>query len=289
MKLFVEHVQLQSGSSFACLDFNLPAFDHHYHHHPEIEITCILESSGQRLIGDSLAPFVPGDLVLIGSNLPHLYRNWQSGRARSRVIQFKRECFGPEFFGLTEFGRINRLLDDAARGINFSPSIRLAARRKMATLSKTTPGPMRIVRLLELLQILSKDPNSQKIASGAYTKPVNVKKIERLQRVLNYLENHWRQTVTLEEVARVAAFHPQSMSRFFHQHLGMTFQDYLIQLRISRAAQMLLETERTVAAVAFDCGFNNLANFNRHFLNIRGRTPSRYRQECQKIDGGFGN
>ncbi len=278
MKLSRENIQPHAGCSFARIDFDLPQFDMHYHYHPEIEITWIVESEGQRLVGDSLEPFKPGDLVLIGSNVPHQYRNWQRGRARSRVIQFKREMFGASLVELPEFARINRMLERASRGLAFSEPVQKSALMQISRVFKAEVGPSTLVSLIELLRILSEDEDTRELASVVYSEPVKQKKIDRLQRVLNYLEKHWQEAVTLEDAAKVAALHPQSMSRFFRQHLGMTFQEYLIQLRVGRAARLLLETERTVVDVAFHCGFNNLANFNRHFQSAYQMPPSSYRK-----------
>jgi AraC-like DNA-binding protein len=97
--------------------------------------------------------------------------------------------------------------------------------------------------------------------------------------VLSYLEEHWNDTVKLDDVARVAALHPQSLSRFFGQHLGMSFQEYLVQFRISRAARFLIETDRTVSDIAFSCGFNNLSNFNAQFKRIKGQSPRGFRKQ----------
>lgn len=127
---------------------------------------------------------------MIGSHLPHQYRNWQSGRACWRVIQFDHLRFGRDFFGLPEFSRIRQLLIDSARGIYFSDATRLAAQRQMAALFASESSPVQVLALLGLLNLLSEDPEPRKIASSAYTKPVNLKQINRLQRVLNYLEIH---------------------------------------------------------------------------------------------------
>ncbi|MBK1875267.1 helix-turn-helix domain-containing protein [Pelagicoccus mobilis] len=278
MKLSRENIQPHSGNSFARIEFDLPQFDTHYHYHPEVEITWIAESEGQRLVGDALEAFEPGDLILIGGNVPHQYCNWKSGRARSRVIQFRQEILAPGVLDLAEFGRVRHLLDLAARGVGFSDEVRKAALQQMQRVFKAEEGPSTIIALLELLRILSQEESPRQIASVVYAEPVKLKKIDRLQRVLNYLEQNWQETVTLKEAAQAAALHPQSMSRFFQQHLGMSFQDYLIQLRIGRAARLLLETERTVVDIAFHCGFNNLANFNRHFQNAYKKTPSAYRK-----------
>ncbi|MGJ8638118.1 MAG: helix-turn-helix domain-containing protein [Opitutaceae bacterium] len=279
MKLTRENIQPDSGSSFACIDFDLPAFDAHYHYHPEIELTWILQSEGQRLIGDNLSTFAPGDFVLIGSNVPHQYRNWEPRRAHSLVIQFRQDMFGSGFLELPEFRTVRALLDNSARGLRFSESTRTAAQKQVKRLHSMEPGSHRILQLIELLHLLSEDHEAQPIASLAYAEPVKHKKMDRLERVLNYLEAHWQESIPLAEISKVAALHPQSMSRFFRQHLGMSFQDYLIQLRVSRAARQLLESDRTIVDIAFDCGFNNLANFNRHFQTLYNQTPSQYRQK----------
>lgn len=138
-------------------------------------------------------------------------------------------------------------------------------------------GPAPIIELLGLLTLLSRDEAARPIASAVYSQPVKAKKIDRLERVLNFLETRWREKVSLAEAAEAAALHPQSMSRFFRQHLGMTFQDYLAQLRVRRAAQLLLGSDRTVVDIAFHCGFNNLANCNRRFQRVFRQTPSSYR------------
>lgn len=277
MRLIREHVRLDSGTSFACLTLDLPEFDNAYHHHPEIEITSIEESQGQRLIGDAIHPFAPGDLVLIGANLPHHFRNWCPGRARAKVIQFRPDAWGRHFFQLPEFRRIAALFDKASRGLTFSETAAATARAQIQRLFAAEAGAERLAVLLELLHALSLDPDPAPIAGVAYARPVNRKQIERLQRALNYIEQHWTEPLRLTDAAAAASLHPQSMSRFFQQHLGVNFQDYLIRLRLTRAARLLLESDRTVADIAFCCGFNNLSNFNRHFHATYSRTPSEYR------------
>jgi AraC-like DNA-binding protein len=247
MKLSRENVQPQAGSSFARLEFVLPEFDTHYHYHPEIEITWIVESEGQRLVGDCL----------------------------------ERELFGNELWRLPEFDRIDRMLERSTRGLFFSSATSRLARGSMLKVFRAQEGPSSVIELLELLNILSSDERSVPIASAVYSQPVKTKKIDRLQRVLNFLESRWREPVTLTEAAEVAALHPQSMSRFFRKHLGVTFQAYVVQLRVRRAAQALLESDRKVVDIAFDCGFNNLANFNRSFHSAYGQTPSAYRKRAR--------
>jgi len=277
MRLIREHVRLHSGHSFACLSLDMPEFDNAYHHHPEIELTWIEESHGQRLIGDAMQPFAPGDLVLIGANLPHHFRNWRPGRARAKVIQFRADAWGSHYFQLPEFHRISAMFEKASRGLTFGKETRAQVQRGITRLFEAAEGVPRLAALLEVLHGLSLDPQPVPIAGVAYSCPVNRQQMERLQRALNYIEQHWTEPLRVSDAARAASLHPQSMSRFFHQHLGVNFQAYLIRLRLTRAARLLLETDRTVADIAFSCGFNNLSNFNRHFHVAYERTPSEYR------------
>ena len=267
------------GRSFVCLEIDQSEFDSHYHHHREFEMTWIQESEGQRLIGDAVEGCEAGDFVLIGRWVPHQYRNWKQGRARARVIQFRSEMFGADFLGLPEMVEVMAFLEGASRGWRFSDSVRLQAADLMASLFEAERATDRLLSLIELLLALSRDTNREPIASVAYEPTFNRSKVERLQRVLSYLDKHWEETITLGEVAEVAALHPQSLSRFFGQHLGMSFQEYLLQLRISHAARLLIETDRTVSDIAFSCGFNNLSNFNAQFKRIKGRPPRSFRKQ----------
>ncbi len=267
------------GRSFACLEIDQAEFDSHYHHHPEFEITWIRESEGQRLIGDSVEGFEAGDLVLIGRWVPHQYRNWKSGQAKARVIQFRSEMFGSEFLGLPEMADVLAFLEGASRGWQFSDIVRMKGAGLIESIFEAETGADRVLALIELLLCFSGDEHRQPIASVAYPGTVNRSKVERLQRVLSFLDEHWEEPIKLSEVARVAALHPQSLSRFFGQHLGMSFQEYLLQLRVSHAARWLIETDRTVSDIAFSCGFNNLSNFNAQFKRIKGRPPRSFRKQ----------
>ncbi|MEO0794460.1 MAG: AraC family transcriptional regulator [Verrucomicrobiota bacterium] len=279
MKPYLGTVPPSPGSSFTCESYDVPEFRHDYHYHPEIELTWIIESDGQRLVGDSIRPFKAGDLVLIGENLPHHFRNTCRSRARSICIQFKLEMFGSEFLQLREFSEISSLLEEANRGLSFKSKTAKAVQRLMAESLNASPGPSRITRLIDALHLLSIDRDREFLASVTYAEKINPTRIDRLQRVLNYLESHWDETVSLEDASRVAALHPQSLSRFFQKHLRMTYQEYLKRLRLGHAARALLDTNRTVTDIAFHSGFNNISNFNRHFRRVYQRTPLEYRRQ----------
>lgn len=276
MKMILEKVTVDEQASFRCLEWDKPDFECPHHFHPEIEITHILASSGERLAGDRFDTFSPGDLAMFGPNLPHRYRNWKSGRAHSRVVQFRLDALG-DTFALPECRRIRRLIQDSAGGLQFSESVSKQGHRLIARLFKAPPGPQRIALLLELLDVFSRDDERQRMASHDFMVPEKPKQGKRLERVLNHIDAHWQEKLSLDEVAQIACLHPQSLSRYFRKHLGKTFQEYLIELRLSRASCELLQTNRTISDIAFDCGFNNLANFNRSFLARYKCSPREYR------------
>ncbi|KAA1261109.1 HTH-type transcriptional activator RhaS [Rubripirellula obstinata] len=279
MKMVYEKVVADEQASFRCLEWKDTDFDFPHHCHPEIEITQILASSGEVLIGDCFETYAAGDLTMFGPGLPHRYKNWKSGNAHSRVVQFHRDALGEGFFDLPECRSIGQLIQDSARGLRFSEAARKAGCRVMTRLFKAPTGLLRLSLLLELMDILGRDQQRRQMASHDFMAPKNIEQDERLQQVLTYIDAHWQETISLADASQVAGLHPQSLSRYFRQRLGKTFQQYVIELRLSRAARELLESERAVSEIAFNCGFNNLANFNRLFLARYKVAPRSYRSK----------
>jgi AraC-like DNA-binding protein len=277
MKMVYEKVCPDEQASFRCLSWKGIEFDSPHHFHPEIEITQILSSSGELLVGDRLDTFAPGDLTMFGSDIPHRYKNWKSGNSQSRVVQFRIDAMGNHFFDLPECRAIRQLIQDSSRGLRFSEATRKVGCQVMTRLFRSPVGPMRFSLLVELLDMLSRDDGREPLASVDFQTQKDAKIDPRLETILAFIDDHWRETISLADVADVAGLHPQSISRFFRGHLGKTFQDYVIELRISRAARELLESQRAISDVAFACGFNNLANFNRLFRARYNIAPRDYR------------
>lgn len=278
MKLTRENIVTPEKDSFRCLSIDQPEFDNHYHYHPEFEITWIVESSGQRIIGDDISQFTKGDLVMIGPHTPHQYKNWEAGKSRARVIQFDRDTVLDAIINFKEFSAIVKLLNEGDRGYFFSAKTIKHCRKKIEEIFALEAGPFKVLRFLELLTIISEDDTKSPIVSFGYQRPQNHEKLTSLKRILDYLDEHWDKDVTSPAVAAVANMHPQSLSRFFKQHLGISFQDYLINLRIVKSVHLLLNTERTITDIAFSCGFNNLSNYYRQFKRFKNSSPGDYRR-----------
>jgi AraC-like DNA-binding protein len=276
-----ENITIRDGGSFACLEFRGEVFDCPYHFHPEIEITWIVAGKGQRLVGDNMGDFSPGDLVMHGEGLPHMYRNWAPDFAHSRYIQFRREAFGAEFFRSPEFRAIDHLFQRASRGLVFGKRSAQKASAAMEVVFAHPAGPKRVAAFLELLAILAADPEGKSLAGIDYSSQNDPATSETARRILIYIEENWNETVCLKEAARAAGLHPRSLSRFFRRRMGKTFREYLVELRLGRVARELIESDRGISEIAFACGFNNLSNFNRLFLQKYDLSPGVYRRRSR--------
>jgi AraC-like DNA-binding protein len=281
-------------SSFACRRFDSPSFTTPWHFHPEYELTLIVESRGQRFVGDSIASFAAGDLVLLGPNVPHCWLNLPpSGRprrgapverARSVVVQFPGDLFGG-WLDYPEMSRIGSLLRRRApRGVCFSGpgAARIAARlRALPDLR----GLDRLLELLGLLDGLARLPPraASALASDGFSPALNLEQAGRLERVCRFVHQNFQRPLRQTEAAALAHLSPEAFSRFFRQKTGRTFVDYLADVRVGEACRLLIEQDSLgVTEICYACGFGNVSNFNRHFRRRHGAAPREYRRQYLK-------
>lgn len=278
-----EKVVPGTGRSFVFREFDLPRFESSWHFHPEIELTLILEGTGRRFVGDHIEDYGPGDMVLVGPELPHYWhsecdRKGGPERARSLVFQFLPGFPGPEFMALPEMEGVNRLLNAAGRGLQFSNRTRDRVEDIMRGMEDRTAAGQ-LLALLEVLNILSGSTDVRVLSSGGFSPRVDTTAVARITRSQEYILEHLTESVRLEEVAEHVSMSPSAFSRYFKKMMGHTFSHFVNELRIGQACRALLETERPIGEIAFECGYNNLSNFNRRFAELRGVTPRRFREE----------
>jgi AraC-like DNA-binding protein len=268
--------------SFNVREFRLPAFSSPWHFHPEIELTFIERGTGRRHVGDSIAPFGPGDLVLIGANLPHVWRNDAPARVRadyahSVVVHFTEESFGTGFLRCAELKAVRKLLARARRGIEFAPRTSDAAIPVLMEMKNLTGLP-RLIRLLEVFQLLASAGNSKLLSSAGFAPQLDPFAGERVNSAHQYVFRNFAGRIDHEEMARNAGMSSSAFSRYFRRMTGRTVSEFVNEVRIGHARRMLIETDRTIAEVAFACGFESLSNFNRRFRGITGTSPREFRQ-----------
>ena len=281
MRIVFEKVRDSEGSSFAFHRAGGDAFQCPYHVHPEVEILHIITGQGHLVVGDHVGRLASGDLMLLGSGLPHILRLDDASPTRGpgpelRYIQFRPEDFGPRFWQLRELQPVVRVLAQSCRGLRFDPG---TSARALGLLDRmgSADGTARLLLMIEVLGTLAGASQGLPMASLGYAAKVTHRDSERLDRAMQYISDHFTDTLALDTVAAKAGLSMQAFSRFFHKLVGMSYIEYVLSLRISLACRFLLESEKSVAEIAFRTGFNNLSNFNRQFLKIKGTTPRSYR------------
>jgi AraC-like DNA-binding protein len=289
-KVIYEKVVPPADSSFAVVDKRAQAFDGTYHFHPEIEITLIERGVGRRVVGDNIASFAPGDLVLLGSNLPHQYvtepqsrqeRPPESPLAAAKVIQFLPDIFTEALLRLPELARIAAMLKRSARGLSFGGETAERARETIARLF-AAGGSKRLLLLLELLETLSTDPRATPIASAGHATNITPREGDLTDRALQYLGRRYAEPITLAHLCDHLHVAPATCTRLLRKSVGRSFKALLHEIRISHACRMLLETSRPISDAAYGSGFQNLSNFNRRFKHLKGCTPRQYRNLVQQ-------
>jgi len=283
MKATYEHISLPGPfGSISHVEVDVPYFPFHWHYHPEFELTYIVRGNGTRWIGNHVEEYTSGDLILVGSNLPH---GWYSDERRAPadgeraiVLQFPPQLVNDPLLGLPECGSLRRLLQQSALGVKFTdvPAQIDAAMHGVAS----RRGIDQLFKLLSLLDRLSESP-CVTLSTGGY-RPLNDQKGEgRLGIVYDHLHQHYHRPLRLPDVARLAGMTPTSFSRYFKQVTGQSFIDYLTTFRVRMASERLIHTRQTVGEIAYACGFNNLSNFNRAFLSRKQMPPGEYRRRYQ--------
>lgn len=293
MRIVFEKVPDSEGSSFGCFHAGGRVFDCPYHIHPEIEVLHILSGRGLLVVGDHIGRFAPGDLLLLGSGLPHMLcsdpiTSDSSEATHIRYAQFKQENFGAAFWQMPEQRGVTHLLAQSARGLRFDETSTPHLLPAMDHLWETF-GARRLWTLMDLLADMASLRATTPLASVGYAPVVTHRDSERLNSAIQYMNSHLTSPLQLTDVASAAGLSPQAFSRFFHKFMGIPFVEYVSSLRISLACRYLLETDRTIASICYLCGFNNLSNFNRQFLRYKNMTPKEFKSSgaIDHADNGF--
>ncbi len=286
MRPAFEQTPQRPWESFHCEVVRGLSYNATWHFHPEIQITLVLQSIGYRLVGDKISPLKAGDIVLVGSNLPHVWHQEepQPGKkteVHAIIIRFLKTFLGTGFLQLPEMEKVVRLLDNAGRGLLITGS----TRARIAALMQELPerrGLDRIAGLLSILDILADSEELKPIASAGFVPEVSRDDQHRLERIITYIHDHLSEPIERGTVASLAHLNETAFSRFFKLRTGKTLPQYINEVRIGRACRLLADERTKVVDIALHCGFPNLANFNRRFLQITGLKPREYRIRLQR-------
>lgn len=275
----VEPLSPDDNHSYIYRKFRQKSFPFNWHIHPELELTWISSGHGHRYVGDHVEPFSEGDLVLLGSDLPH---TWHSGSTKnmvgSVVIQFRPCLTGIAFESLPEMRRVTRLLAKADRGLKFSGPTALSVGKTMEQMDKANPLE-RLMMFLLCLDRLAGCRKIQTLASPTFAGVIKPQDRRRMDKLHAYIHQHYDQMIGLADAAKVVSMNPTSFARYFRQMTGQSFVNYMHQLRIGHICRQLIESDLSITDICYNNGFGTLSNFNRVFARLKGCTPRTYRRK----------
>jgi len=261
-------------------------FDFPLHKHLEFELNYVENAQGaRRTVGDSVEVIGNFDLVLItGHELEHVWENHNcnSDQIREITIQFSQDLFTDSLLNKNQFKSIKLMLERANKGLSFSINTIIAIRPFLNSLSNEKQSFYAVINFLSLLYELSQNDEAHTLASSSFALTESTMESRRVKKVHEYLMQHYKEEIRLSQIASLVGMSEASFSRFFRLRTGKCFTDYLIDIRIGSAIRLLVDSAKSISEICFECGFNNISNFNRIFKKWKGCTPKEYRDNYHK-------
>jgi AraC-like DNA-binding protein len=289
MKPHLLKVSLNPESSFNILQRKGIDFYNQWHFHPEIELIYIHKGRGTRFIGTDVHRFEPDELFLFGSNLAHMWRcdpeyflEGSKLKAEVTIIYFHHDFLGDRFFNIPELKNIDSLLEKAKQGIKITGNTKIHVKELMGKLSEAK-GLERITTLLTILEKMANSKEKQYISPVYHQVKIEESEANRLNKVFQHVSDNFQRKITLSEIASIANLSAKAFCRYFKSKTRKTFYDFLLEVRVAHACNLLLEKDMSINEVCYDCGFNNLSNFNRYFKKIMDKTPTNYKREFMSV------
>ncbi|MGM8361713.1 AraC family transcriptional regulator [Flavobacterium sp. ARAG 55.4] len=272
------------GSSFTLTKYNINYNSHFWHYHPEIELIYVNGGAGKRQVGSHISYYTNGDLTLIGSNLPHCgFTDELTGNKNEIVIQMKPEFLGEHFFEIPEMVNIKNLLQQAKSGITFGGKTKRKIGKKIGKMEDKTP----FERLLSLIEILNElelaTEDATVLNAEGFRMEMHVQDNERINSIFNYVKDHFKEPIRLEEIAEKVSMTVPSFCRYFKKITHKTFTKFVNDYRLVHACKLLAEKPISISAIAFESGFNNFSHFNKSFKEFTGKNASEYRHELKSF------
>lgn len=286
MKAIEKRLPRDFDKSFIVFRENGKFFPVPWHYHPEYELVLVTKSTGRRMVGDHIGYFQEGDLVFMGPRLPHVwvndteYNEQSDLEADAIVIHFEDSFLGKNFMGIPEMESFKKFLNLSNCGMAIKGKTRVRVIALMEKMLLLQGGLHRLSLLLEIFDLLAVNNEYEILASQGYIQHIqsDINCSDKFSKVTDYIMRNFDRDITLPEIADVANMALTTFCNFFKEHYRVTFVEYLHKVRIGHACKLLGEKKQNVVEVAYECGFNNLANFNRQFKKLKKMTPSEYRR-----------
>lgn len=284
-KPLTEITPLSEKDFFYLIDRKKQCFDYPVHSHAEYELNFVANARGaKRIVGDSVESIGDYDLVLVGHGIEHA---WEQGDCTSNNIhevtmQFSKDFLGSWSLSRTQFTPIRDMLEKAAKGIAFSQNDIMRVFHRLENLRTMPINFYRVAEFLLILHELAISEDARTLSSSSFAKAeVNINS-RRIQKVYDYISEHYKEEIRLETLAELVNMTPTAFSRFFKHRTGKTVSDLIIDIRLGFAARGLLENSHTISEVCYECGFNSISYFNRIFKKRKGFSPKEFRETYKR-------
>ncbi len=285
--VFREVTPLSGEDCFVIINRTKTEFTYPVHVHPEYELNFIENAKGaQRVVGDSIEDIDDLELCLIGNeDLEHAWVNHQcnSREIHEITIQFHKELFLESLLNKKQFHSVAVMFENAKKGVVFSRPVVEKVKDKLDALNKNPNGFYSVLELLSILYDLSIDEKPRILCSSTFNKRDDSCESRRIQKVIGYLNTNYQREIHLADVAGHVNMSEVSFSRFMKKRTGKNYIEYLNDLRLGIASRHLVDTNKSVSEISYECGFNNLSNFNRIFKKRKGYTPKEFRENYSKM------
>lgn len=285
-RIIHEITPLMGNDVLYIADRHKKEFTYPIHNHSVYELNFVENAKGvRRIVGDSQEVIGDYDLCLITS--PDLEHVWEQNECHSDdireiTVQFDFSMSDETLFGRNPYASITRMMQEAKKGLSFPLQAIMKVYGMLDTLSSVKDGFYAVQQFLTILYELSRCENARTLASSSYVKVTVEDDSRRILKVKNFISKNYMDELRLPELASLAGMSSSAFSRFFKLHTGRNISEYIIDLRLGYAARMLVDTAKSISEIGFDCGFNNLSNFNRIFKKKKGCSPSEFRESYHK-------
>jgi AraC-like DNA-binding protein len=270
----IQKLPLTEGTSFVARTFRTPDFEVGWHQHVEYELILFTEGAGMAFVGNHIGEFDSGDIYFLAGNLPHTFRKRDHDLITSAVVvQFREDFWGAGLMKLPEARLIRDLFVFSRQGLKLRPPLR----EKLAPLIRDLEHAEGFSRILLLGKCL------EEIALSPHVTPLSTQEIKsyhdtRIESVLQFTTDHFSDNVQLSQVAGIAGVSVKGFCAYFKRTTKKTYINFLNEVRVGYACNLLLDTDQTITAICFSSGYNTIANFHKQFLKIKGLTPLQYRK-----------
>lgn len=284
MKPQLLKVSAGASCSFSMRQDRVPYVNNRWHYHPEVELIYFKEGQGTQFIGDHINTFQPGDVILVGADLPHYwsfddkYFNSQIVEPNVFVTHFCDNFWGKDFLNIPENLPLKNILETAKRGIQVTGETKESIGNLLEEMLNSV-GWRKILLLLEALFTIANSDNFKLLSSIGFQPNIRETENDRINSIYQYSLANYKRKIQMEEVAAVACMSPNSFCRFFKSKTRKTYSKFLIEIRVGIACKLLIGNNLSIKQICYESGFNNFASFHKYFKMITNKTPLNYQRE----------